>query len=284
MTAVTICKLLRVRQWLKNLMLFFPPFLGGTLFSTFDGSFSFRVLCAFSLVSSATYILNDIVDKEHDRYHPEKRTRPIASGQITIVSALSLSALLLVGGCLLALTISSYFFFCIICYVALSVCYSLKLKQLVLVDIFCISAGFLLRLQAGGAAFNVTISEWLFLSVFLLSLFLSAGKRVAERKQLGNDALIHRKALASYPDGYLEGSMLMTGGAVLVTYALYVINRHSPVLLVSVPLCCFGLLRYSFRVQSGKGGDPTDSLLKDLPLLMVGMVWAVMIGWVTYGG
>jgi 4-hydroxybenzoate polyprenyltransferase len=151
------------------------------------------------------------------------------------------------------------------------------------VDIFCISAGFLLRLQAGGAAFNVVISEWLFLSVFLLSVFLSTGKRLAEKQRLGVAACHHRKALLAYPEGFLEGVLNMTGGAVLVTYTMYVISRHSALLVYTVPLCCFGLLRYILRVKTGKGGDPTESLTKDVPLLLVGMAWVVMVGWGIYG-
>jgi len=170
-----------------------------------------------------------------------------------------------------------------VAYFTISLAYSAKLKNIVLVDIFCISAGFLLRLQAGGAAFNVAISEWLFLSVFLLSVFLSTGKRFAEKKHLGDTANHHRKALAAYPKGFLEGTMYMTGGSVLVTYTMYVISRHSAWLLYSVPLCCFGLLRYILRVQSGKGGDPTESLTRDVPLLIVGVLWVCMVGWGIYG-
>ncbi len=284
MHIVTIGKLIRVRQWLKNLMLFFPPFLGGTLISTFDGNLSLRAFCSFSFVSSATYIFNDIMDKQHDSHHPKKCRRPIASGQVSIVTALILSVVLVLVGCVLAATISRYFLVCILIYLVISFCYSITLKHVVLLDIFCISSGFLLRLQAGGEAFQVHISEWLFLSVFLLSIFLSSGKRVAEKKQLGSEAVIHRSSLGSYPDGYLDGIMLMTGGSVLVTYAMYVLTRHSPLLVISIPLCCFGMMRYIYRVQSGQGGDPTESLTKDLPLLVVGFLWTVLVGWVTYGG
>ena len=168
-------------------------------------------------------------------------------------------------------------------YFVISLAYSIKLKEIALVDIFCISAGFLLRLQAGGVAFNVSISEWLFLSVLLLSVFLSTGKRLAEKLHLGNDAHHHRKALSAYPHGFLEGTMYMTGGSVLVTYSMYVISRHSTLLLYSVPLCCFGLLRYILRVQAGKGGDPTESLTRDVPLLIVGAVWVSLVGWGIYG-
>ncbi|MDD2308777.1 MAG: decaprenyl-phosphate phosphoribosyltransferase [Desulfuromonadaceae bacterium] len=276
-------KLLRTRQWLKNLMLFFPPFLGGTLISHINVLQMLIPFSAFCLVSSATYIINDVFDRDNDRHHQNKCTRPIASRKISVVTALLFAAVLLICSVLLAWNIPGTFLVFMMAYVAVSIAYSAKLKDIVLVDIFCISAGFLLRLQAGGAAFNVAISEWLFLTVFLLSVFLSTGKRFAEKQHLGDVAHHHRKALVAYPKGFLEGAMYMTGGSVLVTYTMYVISRHSSVLLYSVPLCCFGLLRYILRVQSGKGGDPTESLIRDVPLLIVGVVWVCLVGWGIYG-
>lgn len=282
MLILNLLKLLRIRQWLKNLMLFFPPFLAGTLFSN---SFDLKTLLpfgAFCFVSSSTYILNDIFDRENDRHHPDKCTRPIASGQISVVTALLFASVLVVGSVVIAWNVSGIFLMLMMAYVAVSTAYSAKLKDVVLVDIFCISAGFLLRLQAGGAAFNIAISEWLFLSVFLLSVFLSTGKRFAEKQHLGDVAHHHRKALVAYPKRFLEGVMYMTGGSVMVTYTMYVISRHSSLLIYSVPLCCFGLLRYILRVQSGKGGDPTESLVRDVPLLFIGLLWVALVGWGIY--
>jgi decaprenyl-phosphate phosphoribosyltransferase len=280
---LTILQLCRVRQWLKNLMLFFPPFLAGSLFSNIHTLQKLIPFCSFCLVSSATYIINDVFDRDNDRHHPDKCSRPIASGKISVVTALLFASLLVICSVLLAWNISGTFFLFMMAYVAVSIAYSAKLKDIVLVDIFCISAGFLLRLQAGGAAFNVAISEWLFLSVFLLSVFLSTGKRFSEKLHLGDVAYNHRKALVAYPQGFLEGAMYMTGGSVLVTYTMYVISRHSSILLYSVPLCCFGMLRYILRVQSGRGGDPTESLTRDVPLLIVAVAWVCMVGWGIYG-
>lgn len=279
----TILQLCRVRQWLKNLMLFFPPFLGGALISQINFLQMLIPFSAFCLASSSTYILNDVFDSESDRHHPDKCTRPIASGRISVATALIFAAFLLICSIILAWNISLTFIVFMMAYFTVSLAYSAKLKDFVLVDIFCISTGFLLRLQAGGTAFNVAISEWLFLSVFLLSVFLSTGKRLAEKQHLGDEAQHHRKVLKAYPLSFLEGTMYMTGGSVLVTYTMYVISRNSSILLYSVPLCCFGLLRYILRVQSGKGGDPTESLVRDIPLLMVGVAWVGMVGWGIYG-
>lgn len=283
MNMVACLKMMRPLQWLKNLMLFFPPFLGGTSLTVTLIPQALTPFIAFCLTSSATYIYNDLFDRENDRHHPVKCTRPIASGHVSALSAQLVAGLLLSCGIFIAWNISSILLLLLSAYFVISLAYSAKLKDVVLVDIFCISAGFLLRLQAGGAVFNVVISEWLFLSVFLLSVFLSTGKRFAEKLRLGDDALHHRKALVAYPNGFLEGTMYMTGGSVLVTYSMYVLSRHSPLLIYSVPLCCFGLLRYILRVQSGKGGDPTESLTRDAPLLMVGFIWVLIVGWGIYG-
>lgn len=264
-------------------MLYFPPFLGGTFFSVAFVPQALLPFIAFCMASSAAYVLNDLFDRENDRHHPHKCLRPIASGQISTTFAVSIVIVLLVCSGVIAQSFSSKFLLLLTVYFVVSVAYSAKLKDIVLVDVFCISAGFLLRLQAGGAAFNVAISEWLFLSVFLLSVFLSTGKRFAEKQLLGSSACNHRKVLIAYPNGFLEGALYMTGGAVLVTYTMYVISRHSPLLLYSVPLCCFGLMRYILRVQSGKGGDPTESLIRDVPLLIVGVTWVGLVGWGIYG-
>jgi 4-hydroxybenzoate polyprenyltransferase len=167
-------------------------------------------------------------------------------------------------------------------YLAVAVSYTLWLKNVPIVDLFCISAGFLLRLMAGGEVFGIAVSEWLFLSVFLLSLFLSTGKRLSEKYTLGEQAASHRKTLGEFPEGFLEGTMYMTGAAVLVTYTMYVISRHMQ--MATVILCTFGLLRYIFRIRAGQGGDPTESLLKDPILFGVGLLWALMVSWGIYGG
>ncbi|WP_020676431.1 decaprenyl-phosphate phosphoribosyltransferase [Geopsychrobacter electrodiphilus] len=237
-------------------------------------------LLAFCLVSSAAYVVNDLRDIEQDRVHKNKKMRPLASGEISPSSAYLIATVLLLAGLLFAAQVSPVFIALILAYVAVNLLYSLRLKNLPLLDLFCISAGFLLRLQAGGEAFGTAISAWLFLSVFFLALFLSIGKRLCEKIVLADNALEHRPVLECYPEGFLDGIMYMVGAAALVTYTMYVVAR--PALIYTVPLCCFGLMRYILRVKSGKGGDPTQSLLRDPALFCTGFVWAVMVGWSIY--
>jgi 4-hydroxybenzoate polyprenyltransferase len=272
--------LLRPQQWLKNLMVFFPPFLSGVLlkhWTIFDGVLPFAAFCC---ASSTTYIFNDFLDLEQDAIHPEKCRRPLAAGKLTRRAALYYAALLLSVSLLLAWKVSLLFLLYVVLYLAISSAYSLRLKHMPILDIFCIAFGFVLRLYGGGAAFNVIISDWLFLTVFLLSIFLSVGKRYSEKRSLGVLAVDHRPALKVYPAGFLDAAMCLSGASVLVTYSIYVINK--PLLVYTVPLCLFGLLRYLLMIKSGADGDPTDALTKDGLLLIVGVLWILIVGLSVY--
>lgn len=263
-------------------MLLFPPFLGGALLQGGLLGKAALPLSSFCLASSATYVLNDMLDAQNDARHPVKCSRPIPAGVVPKQLACLMSLFLAAAAILLGYAVSRPFTAILVCYLLISFSYSYRLKEVPLVDIFCVSSGFLLRLLAGGEAFRIAVSEWLFLSVFLLSVFLSTGKRLCEQVMLGETAGAHRKSLERYPHGFLEGTMYLTGGAVLVTYAMYAISRHA--LVYTVPLCTFGLLRYIMRVKTGQGGDPTESLLRDAPLFATGGLWAVLVGWGIYGG
>lgn len=277
-------KILRPAQWLKNLILFFPSFFNGSLVSDLGRMQSITAFISFCLAASSMYIFNDVVDAEKDKLHPGKKSRPIPSGVISKTKAISLGLILLVLAILLGLWVSTSFLLLLSAYLIISLLYSLRLKNLAIFDIFCVALGFLLRLQAGGAACHIHISEWLFLTVFLLALFLSTGKRLFEKVSLGKTAVSHRVSLNVYPENFLDGTMFMSGGAVLVSYAIYIISRSRPGLFYTLPLCCFALLRYIFLAKSGLGGDPTDCLLHDMPILIITIIWTIMIGWGIYAG
>lgn len=272
--------LLRPTQWLKNLMIFFPLFLAGQLMTLNAFKSGIILFASFCLVSSAGYIFNDLLDRERDALHPAKCRRPIPSGRVGVVGASWYAAALLAAGVTLVLPFPAPVKLLLLAYAALSFSYSLYLKSMILLDLFCIATGFLIRLYAGGDVFGIPISPWLFLSVFLLAIFLSTGKRLGESNLLGDAAGGHRASLIGYPPGFLAGTMYMTGAAVLVTYVMYTL--HKPRLLYTVPLCLFGLLRYILRVTSGAGGDPTESLLKDRILLTVSLFWSLMVVWSIY--
>lgn len=279
-STLALVRIIRPTQWLKNLMLYFPPFLGGTLLVSGTVGKGVVPFAAFCLASSATYVLNDILDVEQDSLHPLKKKRPIPTGDISAGAAAFYSGLLATVAVILSLRVSATFALYLLLYFLVSCLYSIKFKDIPIADIFAISSGFVVRLLAGGEAFGMVISEWLFLTVFLLAMFLSTGKRMGEKIILGEGAGSHRKSLESYPQGFLEGMMYLTGASVLVTYTMY--SMPHPPLVYSVPLCTYGLLRYILRVKSGAGGDPTESLIRDQQLLVVGLFWVIVVGWSIY--
>jgi 4-hydroxybenzoate polyprenyltransferase len=226
------------------------------------------------------YVFNDLNDIERDVLHPVKRLRPLPSGAIsTRLATAAAISLGLLGFVLSFLAVQSLIPYLLL-YGVVTIVYTKWLKNIPVVDLFCISCGFLIRLQAGGAIFNVVISEWLFLSVFFLSLFLSSGKRLSEQNLLGADAAGHRTSLCGYSDGTLDAMLQVTAASVLVTYTMYTLGH--PQLVYTVPLCTFGLFRYILRVKNGNSGDPTESLFRDVPLLCTSILWVLIVGWSIY--
>ncbi|MCF6177763.1 MAG: decaprenyl-phosphate phosphoribosyltransferase [Geopsychrobacter sp.] len=273
--------LMRPHQWLKNLLLLFPPFLGGMLLQIDSFVTVALPLLSFSAAASSIYIFNDLMDLQQDSCHPLKCQRPLSSGKISKANARICAFLLGAGALFSASFVSGTFLFYLALYVLISIAYSWHLKTIPIVELFCVVSGFLLRLFAGGVAFNVPISDWLFLSVFLLALFLVAGKRCGETLHLtGESPELIRPVLSKYPQGFLSGCMYLSGAAVLVTYTMYVLEH--PLLVYTVPLCCFGLLAYLLRVLSGQGGDPTRALLRDPLIFLVGVAWTLLVGWSIY--
>lgn len=275
MNIIGILQLLRPHQWLKNLMIFFPPLLSGAMLQTNMAQRGIVPFLAFSLAASATYVFNDLQDLERDRRHPSKCFRPLPAGKVRRGQAIALMVFLLVVAGILGSQVSPLFLLLMGAYLLSTSLYSIALKDIAIIDVFFIALGFILRLFAGGEAFSVVISDWLFLTVFLLSLFLSLGKRQSEQLNLGNQAGEHRRTLEAYPEGFLENAMFVCAGAVIVTYAIYVVNK--PHMVYTVPLCVFGLFRYLFRVKAGRSGDPTHALLRDRPLLITSFLWLVMV-------
>lgn len=281
MKIISCFLILRPLQWTKNLILFFPPFLSGSLFSpicmSLSGLLSFISFC---FVSSSVYVFNDLRDMDKDALHPVKRLRPLPSGQVSKTIAATIAFLFALLGFLIAFLVAKPLILYLLLYCFVTISYSIGLKQIPIFDLFCISSGFLIRLKAGGTIFNVDISEWLFLSVFFLSLFLSIGKRLSEQNLLGNTAVSHRTSLCGYPDGTLDATLQITAASVLVTYSMYTLAH--PRLVYTVPICTFGLFRYILRVKIGNSGDPTESLFRDIPLLSVSILWALIVYWSIY--
>ncbi|MBF0567021.1 MAG: decaprenyl-phosphate phosphoribosyltransferase, partial [Nitrospirae bacterium] len=264
-------RLLRPRQWVKNLFVLAAPFFGGHLFRHSSLGLGLASLAAFSLCASSNYILNDIADRENDAFHPKKKLRPIAAGKISVVRAAMISVVALLSSLALAYWINKEFLYFLVAYFVMQIVYSAYFKKVALVDIFFISFGFVIRVLSGGAAFGVKVSNWLFVTMFMVSLVLAAGKRLGEMRLLSGEAALHRKSLCDVSEPYLNDVLTITSAASLIAYAMYTIEQFQD-LAYTVPIVTFGLLRY-LRLAKNAKGDPTEALLEDRWLALTVVVW-----------
>lgn len=263
-------KLMRPKQWVKNVFVFLPLVFTG-LFT--DPSAVVQVLFAFvmfCLASSATYILNDWQDIEADRLHPTKQhSRPLASGQVSIKSAkfmlAGLYSILLVLAAfqpMVALVISGY--------VVLNLAYSFYLKHQPILDIFTIALGFVLRVYAGSVAIDVPVSGWMFITTLCLALYLGAIKR---RQELLTSGPNTRGVLKEYSIELIDRYAEMSAIGALMFYSLFVMSEK-PELVYSIPLVLYGLFRYWYLVDRHQDGEsPTDVLYKDGQLVLTILIW-----------
>jgi len=272
--------LLRPHQWLKNLLLLFPPFFGGQILDVHVLKAIIPALIAFSCAASCAYILNDIKDKDSDKNHPEKKDRAIARGHVTVTLAFILAALFYLAAILVASTLSARFEGYIILYLFVSLFYTLFFKQIIGADILFVSLGFVIRVAAGGEAFHIVVSNWLLSSVFMVSLVLAAGKRLGELVTLGDNASDHRNVLSRYSQVILKKFLWFSASGALITYTLYILERRNT-LFPTILLAAYGFIRYIYIVAQGKG-DPTDALLKDRHIFIIGIIWAASIGIIIY--
>jgi len=247
---------------------------------------AFAVFCG---LSSAMYLVNDLADLEDVRRHPIKSRRPIASGEVSTRTA-TLGAALLGGGALaLAFRLEASLGWVAASFTALLATYTRTLKHIVLLDVLAIAAGFVIRAVAGAVAVEVPISQWLLVCTILLALFLALSKRRYEVALLGDGASGHRRALAHYSPAFLDQLITIVAGACVVAYALYtaepatVRNFGTERLTWTLPFPIYGIFRYLYLVHTRDGGgDPTELLLRDRPLLVCVALWALTIIVVIY--
>lgn len=290
-SAGAVLAALRPRQWTKNGLIFVA--LAFTL-NLQQPALLARTLAAFALfcaLSSAGYLLNDVADVEADRGHPTKRYRPIAAGTVSVQFALGLGAALAALGVLGSWAIRPGLGLLALGYLALTASYSLWLKHTVLLDVFGMAAGFVLRAAAGAAAIDVPVSPWLYTATLLGALLIALGKRRAEIQALGTGAAAHRPALDAYSQPLLDQLMMIVSSAALMTYALYTFSAenlpkdHS--LMLTIPVVLYGLFRYHFlihRARDDLGGAPEDLLYRDRPLLLAVVAWAILAVTLLYLG
>jgi 4-hydroxybenzoate polyprenyltransferase len=281
-------RLLRPAQWVKNAFVLAPLLFSG---KGLDGTSIVRSLAAFvlfCLIASAVYAMNDVVDRHADRAHPAKRVRPVAAGMITPASALTMSGLLGVASMVGAWLMSPALLGLIAAYVALNLLYAFRLKRVVIIDVFCIAAFFVLRLLAGTTAIAVEPSVWLLLCGSLLALYLGFTKRRNELLLLAEDRTTHRAVLAEYSPAFLDQASVVLLAATIVSYVMYTLNSATArevgteELTYSTAFVLYGVFRYQYLAHHRVGGDPTEALLTDRPLLVDVLLWFTYCAYVTY--
>ncbi|MDR2508055.1 MAG: decaprenyl-phosphate phosphoribosyltransferase [Candidatus Accumulibacter sp.] len=274
-----LVRLMRPKQWLKNAFVLAPLMFTSAFLDADSLRAAALAALLFCLASSSVYIVNDIRDIEHDRRHSGKSaTRPLASGAISIRAAILLLCVLyaaLAAGCFFIPSVIT----AIAAYLFLNLAYSFVLKSLPVFDIFCIAAGFVLRVLAGADALGVPLSPWMFITSLCLALYLAAVKRRQELARSGADG---RKVLERYSIELIDRYAEMSATGALVFYSLFVVSAR-PQLAITVPLVLFGLFRYWYVVDALDGGEsPTEALISDKVLFLTVLLWIAACVWILW--
>jgi 4-hydroxybenzoate polyprenyltransferase len=272
---------MRPHQWAKNAFVFVgvifghawnaPPLLLAALLAA----------AGFSLASSAIYIVNDHADRERDRAHPKKRHRPLASGRVSERAALTLACALALAGFSLALAAGPMVLAIVASYAGLNLAYSFSLKNVVILDVFVIAAGFILRILAGTLGIGIAPSQWLLVCSMFLTLFLGFTKRRSELLSVGADFVIHRKALLHYNPALLDKMIGVCAAAALMSYSLYTMSpatvraQGTENLIYTIPFVAYGIFRYLYLLHSQHAGaDTSRELARDPHMLLTVAGWA----------
>ena len=273
----------RPYQWVKNTLIFCGLIFSEELFVLERIGESLAAFALFCCASSAIYLFNDTNDVEEDRLHPVKRLRPIASGTLSIRAAhLAMFALMAIAVSCSAFMSKS---FCglVTLYLALNFAYTWRIKQIPVLDVMTIGAGFMLRVMAGIIVVGLTPSPWVVLCTMMLALFVGFGKRRHELSSLGEvNALKHRSSLIGYSVGFLDTMMGVSAATAVVTYALFTVSDEmvtrfqNGLLVFTTPLVTYAIFRYLFLIYHDKGGQPARLFLSDRPLVAIGATWFVM--------
>lgn len=282
MRLFALIRLMRPQQWVKNGFVFVGLLFGhvwteGELVCSVTLAFA-----AFCLVSSAIYTFNDIMDREQDRLHPAKCRRPLASGTLRVNEAGLLAVLLGTAGLATAWASSSMVLYILLGYALMNIAYSIALKHIVILDVFIIAAGFMLRILAGTLGVGIQPSQWLLLCGLMVTLFLGFAKRRAEILALPEDKASHRRVLEHYSPLLLDKMIGITATGMIMSYSLYTMSADtirihgSGNLIYTVPFVMYGVFRYIYLLHhQSMGGDPSNDLLRDAHLLTVIIVWLI---------
>lgn len=282
-------KLMRPGQWVKNSFIFVPIFFAGDLFNYDKIFLLLSGFISFCFVSSSVYILNDMMDVEADKLHPVKMLRPLASGQVSRKPAIVQMVLLSFFGLILSYSVDVMLFLILLLYAFINIGYSLGLKNFSIVDILIVATGFVLRTIAGGLVADVDISHWLIIMVFLLSLFLVLAKRREDMKEFISSGTIMRKSIANYSMDFINLTLTMLSGVIIVAYIMYTLSPdvnahfHSENLYITSVFVIIGILRYlQITLVENKGGSPVKIFYSDTFIQITLVLWILSFFLIIY--
>jgi len=303
---VAAIKVARPIHWVKNIAVFAALFLSGYLFDKIFLTKTIWAFVAFCFTTSATYIINDIFDRKSDLSHPTKKFRPIAAGNLPIPFAIAEAIFLVLSTITVSLIgdLDPIFLTIIFIYLTLQFFYSLRLKNIAILDIVIIATGFVLRVYAGAFVINAHLSVWFLLCVISVALFLASGKRRAELNIINNADVLTRKSLGEYQKDLLNSYVTMFGNASWMAWALYTFFESpraslpfwlvlaelsktttiGKLLMLTIPVTIFGIMRYESLIFQGKSETPEKLLLTDKTLVTAAILWVTLVYWVLYSG
>lgn len=283
-------KLLRVPQWIKNVFVFVPIIFSKNLFHPEPLINVVIGFFAFGVVSSIVYVFNDIHDREADRLHPKKKDRPLASGKVSPNNAYLLILVLVIVELVLINFVNFSFILVLAGYLVLNVFYSVKLKNIVILDLLCIAGGFMLRVLGGAFVIDVYVSRWLVLTTLFISLFLAVMKRKSELNlELGENG--YRQVLDDYSHEFINQISAVSSGGVIISYALYTVADRTVTyfqtenLIYTTIIVVFGIFRYMYLAyQKSEGENTIDVLISDIPMIIASALYFASAVLIIYFG
>jgi 4-hydroxybenzoate polyprenyltransferase len=294
---------MRPIHWAKNLSIFAALIFSGLLWDPQSFWTVVVAFFAFSFAASSGYIINDIIDAPRDRLHPRKKNRPIAANKVPVPVALVVAGTLMILSLFIAYSLYNLFFWMLVAYLLLQFAYSLYLKNIQILDILIIATGFVIRVYSGAIVINAHLSVWFLLCVISAALFLASGKRRAELRNVEAPSDT-RKSLSKYPKELLNSYVTMFGSAAWMSWALFTffespsapqniwlvlaeISRTVTVdklLMITIPVTIFGIMRYENLIFEGRSEAPEKLLLTDKALISSVLIWIIMVIAILYGG
>jgi 4-hydroxybenzoate polyprenyltransferase len=283
-------KAMRPRQWIKNGFIFAALVFDQKLLRPLPFLHTLAGFVILCLGSSAVYLLNDIADLESDRLHPKKRSRPLASGKLSVRVAQVAAVLLFLIALLAGFALNLYFGIIVLTYIVTNFLYSFWLKHIPIIDVLILSSGYLLRVAAGVVLITVQrFSPWLYVCTTLLALFIGLGKRRAEMVLLSEGANSHRRVLDGYTVPFLDQLIVIVSGTTIIAYSLYTFSAvnlpSNNLMMLTIPFVIYGIFRYLYLINvMNTGGAPEEVVLSDWPLLVTFVLWGITSVGILYLG